>query len=614
MHKQWMGCNQTNFASGRGGCKPEAVVLHRTGGSLQDIDGRCNQAGTFSSAHYAVGSNAEVHQYVEETDTAYHAGVVVNPLWLQLNPGKNPNLYTIGVEIEGNAGAAISSAHYDAIASLISEIVGRWQIPLDSNHLVLHSEIRAGRICPGDGFDRQEVLNRLKNTPSEQMNMSLVASEVGILRNSNIREGKPITTARIVRIACANTNESVTGFTDQGERVQGNSYWYRTEDGNFLWAGATNKPNPAKSEQPQPIALPTAVQSASTTGSTIVAAQSGIPRIDRLFLDGAEPLITAHETDANAIGAVQDLLTGLGFAGLPTLLSTAYGVPGPKTLAAIGSFRQQNQLGDGTDLDAATLHKMVSTPAKDPRASTAYMALVLGFEATNMQKILSMVSQMEGAGKFAALNLNTDRAGLSFGVLQWAQRPGRLPELLNGMCAADRDQFVTVFGSGDSSIADGLIVHCLKPSGGVDPSTGHTLNPSFDLVAEPWVSRFRQAALIARFQQVQIQLAFSCFQKSYAALQRFAADLCSERAVAFMIDVANQFGDGGAAKLYADVYQPGMTEPELLEEIANLTVERVGDAFKAGVRARRDQYLHTSLLNDQPFTGVDQARTAGVAS
>jgi hypothetical protein len=233
------------------------------------------------------------------------------------------------------------------------------------------------------------------------------------------------------------------------------------------------------------------------------------------------------------------------------------------------------------------------------------MSLSLGFAATGMQRILSLVAQMEGVGKFTALNRNKDHAGLSFGIIQWAQRPGRLAEILAAMLAADRDQFEAIFANGDPDVSAALIEHCRRPSGGVDPMTGITVNPSFDLTAELWVLRFRQAALSTRFQQVQVQLALAAFTASYNAIVRLAPDLRSERSVGFLIDVANQFGDGGLAKLYGAVRRPEMSESEVLEEIADLTVERIDDNFKAGVRARRDHFLNTSFLSNDPFVLKD---------
>jgi peptidoglycan hydrolase-like protein with peptidoglycan-binding domain len=601
MHKQWCGCSAQNFRPNRGSFKPEAVVLHRTGGSLEDIDARCLQAGTFSSAHYAIGSDGTVHQYVEEGDTAFHAGIVVNPVWKLIKPGLNPNFYTIGIELAGNPAEIAKDAQYSTAADLIAEIAGRQQIPLDADHIVLHSEIRADRACPGNGFDRDQLLYRVPAAPATPAPANLLEQEIRVLRNSNVREGKPSTSARIVRVAPASSTESVVGFTDQGERVEGNSYWYRTADGNYIWAGGTNGPNPVTPKLPQPVSLPPAP--APSKGVSC-----GIPRIDQLLAGTVTSPITASETDTRAVGAVQDLLTGLGFPGLPTILSPAYGVFGSKTQAAVRSFRQQQGMEAAPDVDAATLEKLVAAPPADPRASAAYTSLVLGFQQTGMQRVLGLVSQMEGAGKFAALNRNTDRAGLSFGLIQWAQRPGRLAEILAAMFEADGDQFISIFG-GAPDIAATLIAHCRKPSGGVDPKTGETVNPSFDLITEPWLSRFRQAALNARFQQVQVQVAQAAFQSSYKAIQQFAPDLKSGRSIGFMIDVANQFGDGGMAKLYSAVYAAGMEETSILEAIADATVERVDDAFKTGVRARRDHFLQTTLLSDEPFTS-DEVRAA----
>ena len=135
MHKQWIGCDAGNFRSGRGEFKPEAVVLHRSGGTLAEIDKRYAQAATFTSAHYAVASDGSVHQYVEEADTAFHAGVVVNPTWQLIKPGRNPNFYVIGIELEGDAGDPTTGAQYDAAAALIAEIAARYQFGTDADHI-----------------------------------------------------------------------------------------------------------------------------------------------------------------------------------------------------------------------------------------------------------------------------------------------------------------------------------------------------------------------------------------------------------------------------------------------------------------------------------------------
>jgi N-acetyl-anhydromuramyl-L-alanine amidase AmpD len=596
MHKQWVGCCATNFQAGRAGSTPGAIVIHRTGGTLADIDARFQLVNSFSSAHYAVGKNGDVHQYVEEQDTAFHAGVVVNAAWALLQPGKNPNLYTIAIEEEGSAGEALTDLQYQVTAALVAEIAQRWKITPDSQHVVLHSEIRTGRNCPGDGFDRAALLKRVSVAQPQAVPSRPAQNEVRILTNANVRQGVPSTSARIVRVAAADSTEPVAGFTDQGERVQGNSYWYRTGDGNYFWAGATDGPNPATSGQPEPVPLPAPEPPAPGV------ARCGIQRIDDLFSNNHGPPMTSAETDPAAIGAIQDLLTGLGFPGLPTLISSAYGVFGQKTANALTGMQRSHSLSATGSVDSATLQKMISSPATDPRASQVFLTLVLGFPFTGMQRILSLVSQMEGVGKFAALNRNSDRAGLSFGLIQWAQKPGRLTDVLIAFSQAGRDEYVRIFGDGDPDVADGLIAHCKTPAGGVNPKTGETMDPSFNLIAEPWTTRFNAAALNGKFQQVQVMTALQSFQKSYSLLLQFAPEIISERGVGFMIDVSNQFGDAGARKLYDAVHQPGMSEKDVLEAVADETVARIDDAFKAGVRTRRDRFLESRFLSDQAFT------------
>jgi len=132
---------------------------------------------------------------------------------------------------------------------------------------------------------------------------------------------------------------------------------------------------------------------------------------------------------------------------------------------------------------------------------------------------------MEGAGEFAALNLNTDRAGLSFGLLQWAQKPGRLAERLAVFRTANTDQFAEIFGGSDT--ANRLMKRAPKTNGGISPAAGETTDPAFDLIREPWISRFRRAASSRAFQKVQVETAMASFRNSHESLCHFAPELCS---------------------------------------------------------------------------------------
>ena len=65
-----------------------------------------------------------MHQYVKECDTAFHAGVVVNPIWKGLRKNAagehvNPNFYTIGIEHEGTPAEEWTDAMYASSAALL---------------------------------------------------------------------------------------------------------------------------------------------------------------------------------------------------------------------------------------------------------------------------------------------------------------------------------------------------------------------------------------------------------------------------------------------------------------------------------------------------------------
>jgi peptidoglycan hydrolase-like protein with peptidoglycan-binding domain len=605
MHKQYVGCAAANFRKGRSnGLKPEAIVIHIICGSLESATAQFADSQTQVSAHYGVGRDGRVLQFVEEEDTAFHAGIVVSPTWKRIKGGLNPNLYTIGIEHEGQPTDDWTATQYEASAELVAEIAARWQIPLDEDHIVLHREIRASKTCPGEKFDRAELIRCASQLPPVAPDGFVeMVGNVTVTSRANLRDGRPSTAARIVQVLDAGASVAVAGFTDTGERVNGNACWYRTPEGDCLWAGATSQPHPVR-----PAAPAVEVRAATSTPVTLLRpVVCGVQRVDNMIAGAPANPITSGDSDRDAVGVIQDLLLGHGFRSLPGLLSPQRGLFGNATTEAVRAFQSRCSLSPTGQVDEATLNRMIREQAPDPRANQAYLTLVLGNAYAGMYRVLSLVAQMEGAGRFAALNLNTDQAGLSFGLIQWAQRPGRLVEILKAFRDADRNSFSQIFGSGEAGVADDLIAHVSSKNGGVIFETGATVDPAFDLVVPPWTDRFHAAAVLPLFQTVQVRTAVAAFEQSRRALQTFAPALASERALSFMIDVANQFGDRGARNLFDTVSRSGMTEPDLLEAIADESVKRMPDRFKGGVRARRDMFLNMPLLSDEPFQDTAQA-------
>jgi N-acetylmuramoyl-L-alanine amidase len=159
MNVKWVGCAAGNFRTGRSDHKIEAIVIHLMDGSLESCDNWFNtplakrEAAGWkmgpSSAHYGVGKDGAVHQYVHEEDEAYHAGHVQSPSWKHLKPGVNPNLYTVGIEHEGKVEDVWTEAQVASSVQLIAQVAKRWSIPLDRDHVVGHHEIYAPKPCPG---------------------------------------------------------------------------------------------------------------------------------------------------------------------------------------------------------------------------------------------------------------------------------------------------------------------------------------------------------------------------------------------------------------------------------------------------------------------------------
>lgn len=140
-----------NFTKGRGTFKPEIIVIHIMAGSIEGTDSWFADPASQVSAHYGVGYRGEVHKYVNEEDTAWHAGRVKNPTFSLYKPGINPNIYTIGIEHEGmNLSVDSTPEQKKASAALIAEISTRWNIPLDRDHIIGHYQIFSDKpYCPG---------------------------------------------------------------------------------------------------------------------------------------------------------------------------------------------------------------------------------------------------------------------------------------------------------------------------------------------------------------------------------------------------------------------------------------------------------------------------------
>lgn len=248
----WMGAHPRNFHAGRNGRRPEAIVIHVMDGSLAGTDAWFNNPASRVSAHYGVGKDGQVHQYVRETDAAFHVGTVDRPTWpgIRREQGKliNPNLYTIGIEHEGR-GASLAlwpSRMRAASLALAADIARRWNIPIDDLHIIPHSAIRRGKPdCPGKGIDFDAYVLELRGliAPAPTPRERPFAASVRAIRKLNVR-GEPTTQVPVRRQLLAGDTFAAIAIV-AGETVSGNPNWYRNTDGDHIWAGNTDQPLPA---------------------------------------------------------------------------------------------------------------------------------------------------------------------------------------------------------------------------------------------------------------------------------------------------------------------------------------------------------------------------------
>lgn len=238
-----------NYTKGRKSYRPEAIVIHIMEGSLSGTDDWFTNIKSNVSAHYGIGKEGSVHRYVQEEDTAWHAGRIHAPTCTLLKPKGNqyvnPNYYTIGIEHEGFGNSEWTDAMYLSSSSLIRDICKRWNIPIDRQHIIGHHEIYSLKTCPGSKVSLAKLIAMAANT-TDMAILSFTPSAIVKIPLA----GKAVTTAQLnIRTTpCTNLPPRVSvpagvplsfaGFTNDGETVKGINKWYYNEEGNWFWSGA----------------------------------------------------------------------------------------------------------------------------------------------------------------------------------------------------------------------------------------------------------------------------------------------------------------------------------------------------------------------------------------
>jgi len=147
-----------NRWTGRKGYRPEAIVIHICDGSYTGAHAWLLNPASKVSAHYIVRKDGCYDQLVKFEDTAWHCGVVVRPTWKLLKPGVNPNLYTLGIEIALRADEPPTQKTIHKVVGLVRYLAGKFEIPIDRDHIIGHREIDAAKTCPGKFIDVDAIV------------------------------------------------------------------------------------------------------------------------------------------------------------------------------------------------------------------------------------------------------------------------------------------------------------------------------------------------------------------------------------------------------------------------------------------------------------------------
>ena len=155
MEIKWIGAHPSNYDKGRFGKTINKIVMHWIVGSLESAGTTFAKDTRDASAHYGVG-DSDVHQYVREEDTAWHAS------------NRAVNRESIGIEHEGgwllsdkvNRFKPTDKTH-ETSAKLVADICQRYNIPIDRQHIRIHKEYRNTQ-CPGS-LDVNRVIEMARN-------------------------------------------------------------------------------------------------------------------------------------------------------------------------------------------------------------------------------------------------------------------------------------------------------------------------------------------------------------------------------------------------------------------------------------------------------------------
>nr|WP_093608026.1 N-acetylmuramoyl-L-alanine amidase [Streptomyces indicus] len=136
----------------------DKIVVHVTQGSYATAIKVFRDPAHAAAAHYVIRArDGEITQMARELDVAFHAG------------NRSYNEHSVGIEHEGfvDRPSSFTKAMYESSARLAADICGRYDIPIDREHIVGHNEVPgATHTDPGPHWDWDRYMELIRRAAS----------------------------------------------------------------------------------------------------------------------------------------------------------------------------------------------------------------------------------------------------------------------------------------------------------------------------------------------------------------------------------------------------------------------------------------------------------------
>lgn len=228
-----------NYSAGRGGKKIDRIVIHWIVGTQASCDAIFARASSQVSAHYSI-EDTKVHQYVKNTDTAWHAG------------NYDMNQRSIGIEHSADPSRPPSAQTNETSAQLVASLCKQYGIACNRSNIIKHSQVVPTQCCgsvPIDAIVKRaaEILGGKAPAPKPSPAPAPKPNNYTI-----INWGGNVTTKDVVNIRTKPTTAgntpvktnpkgaliTIVGYT-YGQNVNGSNIWLKTWNGYWVHSAAT---------------------------------------------------------------------------------------------------------------------------------------------------------------------------------------------------------------------------------------------------------------------------------------------------------------------------------------------------------------------------------------